>query len=339
MRLRHNAKELVMRFVNLVAKGDRHRRLNALSPSKLGGCDGASPPLRLAARVAPCVLAVTLAWSAAGAAAQALSNPFFAFDNGTGRDQNVPFEAQAKMLKELGYAGIGFTGTQRIPEMLAALDANGLKMFNTYVGACVNPGRPPYDPGLKTAIHQLKGRDTVIWLYVTGGKPSSSAADDRAVAIVREIADMAAESGLRVALYPHTGLYVARVEDAVRLVKKVDRKNVGATFNLCHFLKTDSEKNLETRLKEVMPYLFVVSINGADGGADQRHALGPLDPNPRSRLFRRWSGTEDAQAVALHRPDRIAVLRRPRRRPRELATFDRRLAQAVQRRRRACLRL
>jgi sugar phosphate isomerase/epimerase len=217
-------------------------------------------------RVAPCVLAVTVAWSAA-AAAQGLSNPFFAFDNGTGRDQKVPFEAQAKMLKDLGYAGIGFTGTQRIPEMLAALDANGLKMFNTYVGACVNPGRPPYDPGLKMAIHQLKGRDTVIWLYVTGGKPSSSAADDRAVAIVREIADMAAESGLRVALYPHTGLYVARVEDAVRLVKKVDRKNVGATFNLCHFLKTDNEKNLETRLKEVMPYLFVVSINGADGGA------------------------------------------------------------------------
>ena len=47
------------------------------------------------------------------------------------------------MLKELGYAGIGYTGTQRIPEMLAALDAQGLKMFSTYVEACVDPGKPP----------------------------------------------------------------------------------------------------------------------------------------------------------------------------------------------------
>jgi sugar phosphate isomerase/epimerase len=217
--------------------------------------------------VAPYVLAATVAWAAAGAAAQGLQNPFFAFDNGTGRDEGVSFEAQAKMLKELGYAGIGFTGTQRIPEMLKALDANGLKMFSTYVEACVDPSKPPYDPGLKAAIEQLKGRDTMIWLFMTGGRASSAEADGRAVAIVRKIAGMAERSGLRVALYPHTGLYVARVEDAIRLVKKVDRKNVGASFNLCHFLKVDSEKNLQPRLKEAMPYLFVVSINGADGGA------------------------------------------------------------------------
>jgi sugar phosphate isomerase/epimerase len=220
-----------------------------------------------AACVAWGLAAVALLWAAEdGNAKSGLANPFFAFDNGAGRDQNVPLEEQAKMLKELGYAGIGYTGTQRIPEMLDSLDARGLKMFSAYVEACVDPGKPPYDPGLKTAIEQLKGRDTLIWLFVTGGTPSSSDADDRAVAIIREVAGMAERAGLRVALYPHVGMYVARVEDAVRLVKKVDRKNVGATFNLCHFLKLDDEKNLETRLKEAAPYLFIVSINGADGG-------------------------------------------------------------------------
>ena len=195
-----------------------------------------------------------------------LAGPFFAFDNGTGRDAHVPLDQQASMLKELGYAGIGYTGTQRILEMLNALDANGLKMFSIYVGACVDVDKPPYEAGLETAIEQLKGRDTLIWLYVTGGTTSSDTLDDRAVATVRRIADMAETSGLRVALYPHVGFYVARVEDAVRLVKKVDRKNVGASFNLCHFLKLDDEKNLEQRLRESMPYLFAVSINGADGG-------------------------------------------------------------------------
>jgi sugar phosphate isomerase/epimerase len=193
-------------------------------------------------------------------------NPLFAFDNGTGRDAHVPLDQQAAMLKEAGYAGIGYTGVKQIPEMLRELDARGLKMFSTYVEMNVSPDKPSYDPGLKTAIEQLKGRDTLIWLYVLGGSPSSTDADDRAVAVIREIADMAERSGLRVALYPHTGFYVQRVEEAVRLVKKVDRKNVGASFNLCHFLKVDNEKNLEVRLREAMPYLFVVSICGADGG-------------------------------------------------------------------------
>ena len=191
--------------------------------------------------------------------------PLFAFDNGTGHGR-LPADEQAKMLKELGYAGIGFTGTQQIPEMLKALDGRGLKMFSIYAGACVDGSKPPYERGLPTAVAQLKGRDTVIWLFVRGGKPSSAELDDRAVAILREVADMAAKSKLRVALYPHAGMYVARVEDALRLVRKADRTNLGLTFNLCHFLKLDEEKNLERRLKESMPHLFAVNINGADAG-------------------------------------------------------------------------
>ena len=219
----------------------------------------------------PLILSFTCACLADAAIAddaqpKQLPNPFFAFDNGTG-GQQVPFDQQAKMLKELGYDGIAYSGTKGIPEMLKALDAQGLKMLSIYVGACVDPDKPPYDPGLKTAIEQLKGRDTQIWLPVAGGTPSSANLDDRAVAILREIADMAEKSGLRVAIYPHLGCYAQRVEDCLRLVKKVDRKNVGVCFNLCHFLKLDDEKNLELRLKEAMPCLFAVNINGADGGA------------------------------------------------------------------------
>ena len=84
--------------------------------------------------------------------------PFFAFDNGTGRDHHVSLAEQAKLLKDLGYDGIGFTGTQQIPEMLKALDAQGLKMFSIYVGAaCVDAGKPPYDPGLKNGHRATQG--------------------------------------------------------------------------------------------------------------------------------------------------------------------------------------
>ncbi|MGB2821125.1 MAG: sugar phosphate isomerase/epimerase family protein, partial [Phycisphaerae bacterium] len=96
------------------------------------------------------------------------------------------------------------------------------------------------------------------------GKPSTLEGDPRAVRIIREIAGMAQQSGLRVALYPHTGDWLERVEDAVRVARKADRKNVGVMFNLCHWLKVADEKDPEPALKLAMPRLFAVTVNGAD---------------------------------------------------------------------------
>ncbi len=207
------------------------------------------------------------------------TRPFYAFQDGM---VGMSLADQAKLLKDQGYDGIEYEGAlQQLPEMLQLLDAQGIKLQAIYTGANVDPAKPSYDPGLKNAITQLKGRCTVISLHVQGGKASTADQDDRAVAIIREIADMADASGIRVSLYPHTWFYVARVEDAVRLAKKVDRKNVGVSFNLCHFLKQDDEQNLEARLQEALPYLFLVSINGTDGGSTQsldwNRLIQPLD--------------------------------------------------------------
>lgn len=195
------------------------------------------------------------------------SNEFFAFDNGTGRGALSPDE-QARMLQELGYAGIGYTGAAGIPQMLTALDERDLKMFSIYVGATIGPEGPKYDPGIPTAIEQLKGRDTFIWLTVRGNAPDG---DEQAVQVVREIGELADDAGLKVALYPHVGFYVARVEDAVRIAEKVDRPNVGASFNLCHWLKVGDEPNMRARMQQSLPHLMLASINGADheGGWDR----------------------------------------------------------------------
>jgi len=78
---------------------------------------------------------------------------------------------------------------------------------------------------------------------------------------------MAAKSGLRVATYPHVGFYVETLDESLRIAKKVDRANVGCSFNLCHWLKVDGRQQLfEAKLREAMPKLFLVSINGADAG-------------------------------------------------------------------------
>jgi len=202
-------------------------------------------------------------------AAQQFHNPFFVFDNGTGRDDKLPLAEQADLVKRTGFDGIGFTGTHHIPELLKELDARGLKLFSIYVAAHVDGETPSFDAGLPEAIAQLKGRDTVIWLTVQGKAPADG--DQRASQIVRKIADMAAASGLRVVLYPHIGFYVDRLEAALRIRQLADRTNVGVTFNLAHFLAAGDEPNLDQRLKEAMPYLQMVSINGADHEGDWQH--------------------------------------------------------------------
>ena len=184
-----------------------------------------------------------------------LASPFFAFDNGLGGIQDPP-----KLLKELGYAGMGASGL-KIGGLVKQYQEAGLKVFSTYVG-CHLDQTPHYDPQFKEAVRELKGTGVVLWLTVLGGKYGQD--DAKAAAVVREIADLAEPSGLRIALYPHTGFYVATTADALRVVKQVNRKNVGATINLCHELMTDQGPKLDATIREAAPHLFLVSINGAD---------------------------------------------------------------------------
>jgi len=214
------------------------------------------------------------------APAKGLANPFFVLSNCVQCENYPTPEAQAQVLDELGYAGIAPSGTGGVDQMLAALDKHGLKLYALYVGANLDPDQPKYDPKLPEVIKTLKGRQTFIWLYVLSRKfkPSSSDGDTQAVALVREIAETAEESGIRVALYPHTGFYVARVEDAVRVAEKVDRPNVGVTFNLCHWLKLDEPSSMKRLAELALPRLFLVTINGADHDGDGWDRLiQPLD--------------------------------------------------------------
>jgi sugar phosphate isomerase/epimerase len=189
------------------------------------------------------------------AAEQVAPYSLFVFDNGVRGIADPP-----KLLKELGYAGVAWGGWNVAP-VVKQYEAHGLKVFSTYV-SCHLDKNPPYDPSAKEAIAQLRGTDVIIWLCVLGGKCGQE--DEKAVRIIREIADLAASAGLRVALYPHTGFYVATTADALRLVRQIDRKNVGVTINLCHELMTDQGPKLSTTIRQAMPHLFLVSINGAD---------------------------------------------------------------------------
>ncbi|HPC95032.1 MAG TPA: DUF1080 domain-containing protein [Sedimentisphaerales bacterium] len=210
------------------------------------------------------------------------ANPFFVLDNGVADEKHQTPQAQAELLAELGYAGIsiGLDQCPSLTELLSELDRRSLRLFTVYAGVNIDPGQEPYSPALAKAIETLDGRNTILWLFMQSRQhaPSSTSGDERAVAILRELADRAARHKLRIALYPHHAFWLERIEDAVRLADKVDRPNVGVTFNLCHWLRVDPNKSAESLIQAAMPRLFAVSINGADaGGQDWKTLIQTLD--------------------------------------------------------------
>jgi len=84
------------------------------------------------------------------------------------------------------------------------------------------------------------------------------------VEILREMSDLAKDSAAQLLLYPHQGSWIERIEDSVRVAEKVNRPNVGVMFNLCHWLRVDKSRDYKPLLKQAMPRLWAVSINGAD---------------------------------------------------------------------------
>lgn len=201
-----------------------------------------------------------------------VQNPFFSFNTGIKSGGYDSLEEQAKLLKNLGFDGVEKEGLDGFAEMQYAMNKEGLAIYTNYVRVDLDNTDRPYDPELITVLKKSEGRPTMIWLHVVSEKykPSSIENDALAVSILQKIADKAAEYNVRVMVYPHINFWIECAEDAIRVCKKVNRRNLGMTFNLCHFLahshreKLDPMEKISKLAKQSIPYLFAISLNGAD---------------------------------------------------------------------------
>ena len=217
--------------------------------------------------------ASTVSFRAAEMVAPALARqPFFAFQNCL----TLPPAELAATLKELDYDGLSASGYDVTP-LLKQLHAHGLKLYNTYLTPHFDAATNALTEPVRKLIDDLQGSGAAIWIapmkVTQGGKAftqSSPDGDEVALARLREIADYAEPRGVKIALYPHTGFWLERVKDGVRLASKLDRPGVGTTFNLCHWLKVEGDRDPVPVLQAALPRLFFVSINGADTGNTQK---------------------------------------------------------------------
>lgn len=209
----------------------------------------------------------------AGNKGRELKNPVFVFNNAFFKNGEavMSYEEQAALLKKLEFDGIEHRETARILEMKTALEKEGLKLYADYLKIDIDQEQP-YLPEWKETIPKLEGTGIILWVHIHSAKykPSDEAADKLVVPVLQELADLASPYGVRVAIYHHVNFLAEKAEDSYRLAVKANRENVGSVFNLCHFLKADSEENLEKVIDLTLPKLFAASVSGADGGDTQQ---------------------------------------------------------------------
>ena len=206
------------------------------------------------------------------------ANSFFAMDTA------VRSLDELDTVKQLGYDGIGWISAPpgQLTNVLRQLRQRDLKLFALYDGANLTDTNLIWGAQLEADLNVLRGTDTLIWLPIHSEAfaKSSPAGDAVAVPSLQHLAGLAASNGLRVALYPHTGMWLEHVADAQRVAKLVNRPNVGITFNLCHCLRVGDEAKIPELLTAAVPSLFAVTINGADAnaaGAGWNRLIQPLD--------------------------------------------------------------
>jgi len=195
-----------------------------------------------------------------------VDNPVFVFNNAFNK-RDISYNRIAKLLDELGYDGIEHREIEDLFELKQELEKYGLKIYADYARFDLEKD-PPYVPEWKDVFPRIAGTDLILWVYIRSDKYKSSdlTADEEVVNKLRKLADMAKPYGIRVAIYHHYKYVAEKPLDSYRLAKLADRDNVGAVFNLCHFLRTGNEKDLPEIMEKIAPALYAVSISGADKG-------------------------------------------------------------------------
>lgn len=202
--------------------------------------------------------------------------PFFAMDTclkPAYPASTMTLDEQLDLVKSLGYAGLSWTEGDPA-ELRAVVEGSkkrGLKLYAHYAAATLRKSGLETNPRLPETVRALAGSGSVLWPHVGSPdfRPSDPAGDAAAIEGLRRIADLAAASNVKVALYPHVAEWVERVQDAVRLARAVGKRDFGVTFNLCHCLKMGYEARIPDLLAEAKPHLMIVTLNGADSDASQ----------------------------------------------------------------------
>ncbi len=189
----------------------------------------------------------------------------------------VPFDAKkrsaverAKMLRELGFTQFAYDyRAEHIPtfeEEIEETRKQGIKIIAWWF-----PGR--LNDEAKSILKIFKKQNVAPQLWVTGGgDPTLTGEAEKAfieseVQRLRAIADAGAEVGCTLGLYNHGGWFGVP-ENLLKLMKGIDRPNVGIVYNLHH--AHDQLHRLPQVLELLAPHLLVLNVNGMETNGEAK---------------------------------------------------------------------
>ncbi len=196
-----------------------------------------------------------------------------------------PYEVRCEILAELGFDGIYVSlspsDLQNAEKMAVTKEKYGLKVTAAYGGFDISADKndPGFEQVAKLYDQLPDGCDVELSLSCRDASigKSSPDGDSKAMEKLEILLRVAEKHNSHVCLYPHIGAWVEKVEDGVRLCKKMDHPRLKTVFCGFHWYAVDG-KGLAERIEEASPHLNSVNMCGTrKGGNVAGFTIEPLD--------------------------------------------------------------
>jgi sugar phosphate isomerase/epimerase len=208
------------------------------------------------------------------------------FDN-----QNRMPEQRIEMLKRLGFVSYAYDWREKhLPEMAKEIKLatkNGIKMNGVWMWIDKSDSIGKLSANNQKVLQTLEetGLKTQIWMSFPEDYFDEMGDDerfDKAIEMIDYLADEAAKRGCKIGLYNHGGWF-GNPDNLVKIIEMLPGKEVGIIFNFHH--AHDLLGNFDNLVKNMVPYLWAVNLNGMNPGGPKILPVG--------------SGEKEAEMIAI----------------------------------------
>lgn len=197
------------------------------------------------------------------------------FDN-----QDRTPEQRIEMLKRLGFESYAYDWREKhLPEMAKEINLateNGIKINAVWMWIDKSDSISKLSPNNQKVLQTLEetGLKTQIWMSFPEDYFDGMGDDERLDKASEMISYLSAEAeklGCKIGLYNHGGWF-GNPDNLVKIIEMLPGKEIGIIFNFHH--AHDLLANFEEMVKNMMPHLWTVNLNGMNPGGPKILPIG-----------------------------------------------------------------
>ena len=234
------------------------------------------------------------------------ARPLFIYDSG-GLDK-LSAEQQGKLVEESGFAGLVIevesnADLKNLPLQLAfSMPPHSTKTL----AVTVRFDFIDLDKEVATyqkVVQAIAHRDVFLWVIVGNKNPDATMQD--AEDALAQLVDYASQHGVRTAIYPHSYCLINSAEEALPLVKKLNKPDLSIVIHLCHEMRAGNTHRLREVMQAVAPYVSAMTLSGSDTEIDwtSRKTMTRSTIKPLDRGNFDWAEfIADAERAGIHVP-------------------------------------